>query len=162
MYILRIYMHGADNCVACVVILVSTKCYQLCSTCDFQTYNLGEPSDSKNVDPGCSRGVARAVSFGINTNFLVAILVCIAILLSECQHAVLLSLGSSHPVPSSPRVISLLCPSGDRKSPLPVISPYCIAGGVYDAWQREKIREESGRTPEGKMRSWKTYAQMGG
>ncbi|PSN30050.1 DE-cadherin [Blattella germanica] len=47
------------------------------------TYNLGEPSDSKDVDPGCSRGIARAVSFGINTNFLVAILVCIAILISK-------------------------------------------------------------------------------
>ncbi|XP_021942527.1 DE-cadherin isoform X2 [Zootermopsis nevadensis] len=50
-------------------------------TVNDKTYNLGEPSDSKDVDPGCSRGVARAVSFGINTNFLVAILVCIAILL---------------------------------------------------------------------------------
>lgn len=49
----------------------------------YQTYNLGEPSDSKDVDAGCSRGMARAVSFGINTNFLVAILVCIAILLSK-------------------------------------------------------------------------------
>lgn len=50
-------------------------------TVNKKTYNLGEPSDSKDVDPDCSRGVARAVSFGINTNFLVAILVCIAILL---------------------------------------------------------------------------------
>ncbi|XP_066996058.2 DE-cadherin [Anabrus simplex] len=46
------------------------------------TYNLGMPGDAKNVDPGCSQGLAKAaVSFGIDTNFLVAILVCIAILL---------------------------------------------------------------------------------
>lgn len=50
-------------------------------TVNDKTYNLGEPSDSRNADPGCSKGVARAVSFGINTNFLVAIIVCIAILL---------------------------------------------------------------------------------
>lgn len=50
-------------------------------TVNDKTYNLGEPSDSRDVDPGCSRGIARAVSFGINTNFLVAIIVCIAILL---------------------------------------------------------------------------------
>ncbi|XP_017889849.1 DE-cadherin isoform X2 [Ceratina calcarata] len=45
------------------------------------TYNLGMPSLSRNADPGCDHGMAKAVSFGINTNFLVAILVCIAILL---------------------------------------------------------------------------------
>lgn len=39
------------------------------------------PSLSKNADPGCNHGMAKAVSFGIDTNFLVAILVCIAILL---------------------------------------------------------------------------------
>ncbi|XP_069678927.1 DE-cadherin [Periplaneta americana] len=50
-------------------------------TVNDKTYNLGDPGESKDVDPGCSIGVARAVSFGINTNFLVAILVCIAILL---------------------------------------------------------------------------------
>lgn len=49
----------------------------------FQTYNLGMPSLSKNADPGCNTGMAKAVSFGIDTNFLVAILVCIAILLSK-------------------------------------------------------------------------------
>jgi hypothetical protein len=54
---------------------------------------LGEPSDSKDADPGCSKGVARAVSFGINTNFLVAIIVCIAILLSKCVSAVVLLYG---------------------------------------------------------------------
>ncbi|XP_049959690.1 DE-cadherin [Schistocerca serialis cubense] len=46
-----------------------------------KTYNLGMPGDAKNVDPGCNRGLAKAVSFGINTNFLVAILICIAIFL---------------------------------------------------------------------------------
>jgi hypothetical protein len=39
------------------------------------------PSLSVNADPGCSHGMAKAVSFGIDTNFLVAILVCITILL---------------------------------------------------------------------------------
>lgn len=46
-----------------------------------KTYNLGMPSHFQNVDPGCNAGLAKAVSFGIDTNFLVAILVCIAILL---------------------------------------------------------------------------------
>ncbi|XP_078053729.1 DE-cadherin isoform X2 [Augochlora pura] len=45
------------------------------------TYNLGMPSLSRNADPGCNHGMAKAVSFGIDTNFLVAILVCIAFLL---------------------------------------------------------------------------------
>ena len=45
------------------------------------TYNLGMPSLSRNADPGCDHGMAKAVSFGIDTNFLVAILVCVAILL---------------------------------------------------------------------------------
>lgn len=47
----------------------------------FQTYNLGMPSLSRNADPGCDHGMAKAISFGIDTNFLVAILVCVAILL---------------------------------------------------------------------------------
>nr|CAD7447516.1 unnamed protein product [Timema bartmani] len=46
-----------------------------------KTYNLGYPSDSKNVNPGCTMEMAKAVSFGIDSNFLVAILVCVAILL---------------------------------------------------------------------------------
>ncbi|XP_012237124.1 DE-cadherin [Bombus impatiens] len=45
------------------------------------TYNLGMPSLSRNADPGCDHGMAKAVSFGIDTNFIVAILVCFAILL---------------------------------------------------------------------------------
>ncbi|XP_063374480.1 DE-cadherin [Cydia amplana] len=43
-------------------------------------YNLGEPSVHRKADPGCQLSVSTAVTFGIDTNFLVAILVCIAIL----------------------------------------------------------------------------------
>ncbi|XP_011307497.1 DE-cadherin [Fopius arisanus] len=50
-------------------------------TINSNTYNLGMPALSKNADPGCDRGTAKAVSFGIDSNFLVAILVCVAILL---------------------------------------------------------------------------------
>lgn len=39
------------------------------------------PSLSSKADPGCSNGMAKAVSFGIDSNFLVAILVCITTLL---------------------------------------------------------------------------------
>lgn len=47
-------------------------------------YNLGQPSDQYKAVPGCSpNGVIAAVTFGIDSNFLVAILVCIALLLSE-------------------------------------------------------------------------------
>lgn len=49
----------------------------------FQMYNLGEPSVMHNADPSCQRSMFTAVTFGIDTNFLVAILVCIAILVSE-------------------------------------------------------------------------------
>ncbi|XP_011700823.1 PREDICTED: DE-cadherin isoform X2 [Wasmannia auropunctata] len=45
------------------------------------TYNLGMPSLSRNADPGCNHGMAKAISFGIDMNFLVAILVCVLILL---------------------------------------------------------------------------------
>ncbi|XP_065341407.1 DE-cadherin isoform X3 [Cloeon dipterum] len=44
-------------------------------------YNLGEPSYSVSASPGCSRILTQAVTFGIDTNFLVALLVCIAVLL---------------------------------------------------------------------------------
>lgn len=43
-------------------------------------YNLGAPSVLQNADPGCQLSMFTAVTFGIDTNFLVAILVCIAIL----------------------------------------------------------------------------------
>ncbi|XP_070519670.1 DE-cadherin isoform X2 [Cardiocondyla obscurior] len=45
------------------------------------TYNLGMPALSKNADPGCGHDMAKAISFGIDTNFIVAILVCVLILL---------------------------------------------------------------------------------
>lgn len=44
-------------------------------------YNLGMPGLSKNADIGCNRGMAVAISFGIDTSFLVAILICLTILL---------------------------------------------------------------------------------
>ncbi|XP_052754013.1 DE-cadherin isoform X2 [Galleria mellonella] len=44
-------------------------------------YNLGQPSLEKEADPSCQRSMFTAVTFGIDTNFLVAILVCIAILI---------------------------------------------------------------------------------
>lgn len=50
-------------------------------TINGRLYNIGAPSVSKNIDPGCHRSVAYAVSFGINANFIIAILVCIALLL---------------------------------------------------------------------------------
>ncbi|GAB0089877.1 DE-cadherin [Sergentomyia squamirostris] len=50
-------------------------------TIDGKTYNIGSPSISKDVDIGCQRSMAVAVAFGIDTNFLIAILVCIAVLL---------------------------------------------------------------------------------
>lgn len=39
------------------------------------------PALSRNADPGCDHGTATAISFGIDTNFLIVILVCIVILL---------------------------------------------------------------------------------
>ena len=39
------------------------------------------PALSRNADPGCHYGMANAVSFGTDMNFLVAILVCIVIFL---------------------------------------------------------------------------------
>lgn len=41
------------------------------------------PGLSKNADIGCNRGMAVAISFGIDTSFLVAILICLTILLSK-------------------------------------------------------------------------------
>lgn len=61
-----------------------TKGYQGCIknlTVDGHVYNIGAPSLSKNTDPGCTHSIAVAISFGIDTNFLIAILVCLAILL---------------------------------------------------------------------------------
>ncbi|XP_030373740.1 DE-cadherin [Scaptodrosophila lebanonensis] len=50
-------------------------------TVNEHTYNLGMPSVSRNIDSGCQSAVAVAVSFGINRNFLIAIIACIALLL---------------------------------------------------------------------------------
>jgi len=50
-------------------------------TVNERTYNLGMPSLSKNIDSGCQRAVAVAVSFGIDRNFIIAIITCIALLL---------------------------------------------------------------------------------
>ncbi|KAJ8951930.1 hypothetical protein NQ318_013596 [Aromia moschata] len=44
-------------------------------------YNLGAPSDQYHAYPDCNYGVMQAVTFGIDSNFLVAILVCVAILI---------------------------------------------------------------------------------
>lgn len=46
-------------------------------------YNLGGPSDMYQAYPDCNYGVMQAVTFGIDSNFLVAILVCVAILISK-------------------------------------------------------------------------------
>ncbi|KAL9916406.1 DE-cadherin [Glossina fuscipes fuscipes] len=45
------------------------------------TYNLGAPAVSRHIDSGCQRAVAVAVSFGIDRNFIIAIITCIALLL---------------------------------------------------------------------------------
>lgn len=46
-------------------------------------YNLGAPSDQYKSYPDCNYGVMQAVTFGIDSNFLVAVLVCVAILISK-------------------------------------------------------------------------------
>lgn len=46
-------------------------------------YNLGGPSDQFKSYPDCNYGVMQAVTFGIDSNFLVAVLVCVAILISK-------------------------------------------------------------------------------
>lgn len=51
-------------------------------TVNGQKYNLATPAVYKNAHPECNFIAAKAVSFGIDSNFLVAILVCIAILIS--------------------------------------------------------------------------------
>lgn len=44
------------------------------------TYNVGMPALAHNADAGCQRSVAVAVSFGIDSNFIIAIIGCIAVL----------------------------------------------------------------------------------
>lgn len=46
-----------------------------------KTYDLGNPGYSKNVNFNCNGFQASAATFGIDSNFLVALLVCLAILL---------------------------------------------------------------------------------
>ena len=44
-------------------------------------YDLGSPADGENFTPGCDDEFVQAVvALGINTNFLIAILVCLAII----------------------------------------------------------------------------------
>ncbi|KAI8128554.1 DE-cadherin [Lucilia cuprina] len=50
-------------------------------TINEHTYNLGAPSVFRNIDSGCQRAVAVAVSFGIDRNFIIAIISCIVLLL---------------------------------------------------------------------------------
>uniref|UniRef100_A0A182PP34 Cadherin domain-containing protein n=1 Tax=Anopheles epiroticus TaxID=199890 RepID=A0A182PP34_9DIPT len=50
-------------------------------TINEKTYDLGLPSLAKNADPGCQRSVAAAISFGIDSYFLIAIIACMVVLL---------------------------------------------------------------------------------
>lgn len=50
-------------------------------TINDRIYNLGMPALSREIDSGCQRAVAVAVSFGIDRNFIIAIITCIALLL---------------------------------------------------------------------------------
>ena len=45
------------------------------------TYNLGQPSLAQNVDPGCERSLAAAVTFGVASNFIYALIGCILLLI---------------------------------------------------------------------------------
>lgn len=62
----------------------STTGYRGCIrnlTINHQTYNLGQPSLFRNVDPGCDKVLVEAVTFGVASNFLYAIIACIILLL---------------------------------------------------------------------------------
>lgn len=50
-------------------------------TINEQTYNLGQPSISKNIDPGCETSLTAAVTFGVKNTFLWALLLCIILLI---------------------------------------------------------------------------------
>ncbi|XP_033248054.1 DE-cadherin isoform X1 [Drosophila miranda] len=50
-------------------------------TINEHTYNLGMPSVFRNIDSGCQQSVAVAFSFGIDRNFIIAIIACLALLL---------------------------------------------------------------------------------
>ena len=45
-------------------------------------YDLGSPADGENFTPGCDDEFVQAVvALGINTNFLIAILICLFIIM---------------------------------------------------------------------------------
>ena len=45
-------------------------------------YDLGDPADGESFEPGCNEEFVQAVvALGINTHFLIAILVCLAVIL---------------------------------------------------------------------------------
>ncbi|CAO1327367.1 unnamed protein product [Diamesa tonsa] len=50
-------------------------------TINSETYNLGQPSLQHHVDPGCGLTHVEAVTFGLTSNFLIAIIACIILLL---------------------------------------------------------------------------------
>lgn len=45
------------------------------------TYNLGQPSLSQHVDPGCEKSLTAAITFGVANNFLYALIACILLLI---------------------------------------------------------------------------------
>lgn len=62
----------------------STRGYMGCIrnlTINDQTYNLGQPSLSHNIDPGCGKSLTAAVTFGVANNFIYALIACIILLL---------------------------------------------------------------------------------
>lgn len=62
------------------VLLILNKAFLV-----FQLYNLGEPSLSKNTDIGCNSANSMAITFGIDRSFLLAILICLAVLTSKYE-----------------------------------------------------------------------------
>lgn len=50
-------------------------------TINDETYNLGQPSLSLNIDPGCEKSLTAAVTFGVANNFIYALIACIILLL---------------------------------------------------------------------------------
>lgn len=50
-------------------------------TINDRTYNLGQPSLSQNIDPGCEKSLTAAVTFGVANNFIYALVACIILLL---------------------------------------------------------------------------------
>lgn len=62
----------------------STRGYLGCIknlTINDQTYNLGQPSLSHNIDAGCQKSLTAAVTFGVANNFIYALIACIILLL---------------------------------------------------------------------------------